>query len=264
MLITIPLVLCFSKTDTELFVTTQVATLQNGAIQVPEDTDGIIMEIGCSDRNTADNEILPFYPKSFLISFEPMLDKYSVLMSRGTERFHSNQRDKSVPLGRHHPRGVVLPFAVAPVGGQYQFYVSAIAGCSSLLHLNKKTKWGRWCLKRLENRTVDAISVNDAISLAPAHLPIQHLKLDVQGLDGAIIKAIPLKFLAKVKKIEFESFNPECNALYHTQIECPVIASYLKEQGFIGTCSKGCEPTSIFHRRKHRGFAQQRFRGHIN
>lgn len=250
MLILIPFVLGFSKTDTELFVTTQVATLQNGAIKVPKTTDRIIMEIGCSDRNTADNEILPFYPKGFLISFEPMLDKYSVLMSRGTKRYHSEQRDKSVPVGHHHPRGVVLPFAVAPVGGQHQLYVSAVAGCSSLLHLNKKTKWGRLCLKTLENRTVDAISVNDAFSLAPAHIPIQHLKLDVQGLDGAIIKAIPFKFLAKVKKIEFESFNPECNALYHSQIACPEIATYLKEQGFMGNCSKGCEPTSIFHRNK--------------
>ena len=149
--------LAFTKTDTQLMTTTQVATLEQGKIRVPSDTDGIIIEMGCSDRNTADDEILPMYPKGFLVSFEPLLDKYAILLARGTERYYRNKRDRAVPLGHHHQRGIILPMAVSQNGGQLTFYVSKVAGCSSLLKLNRNTTWGRFCLDSLETRVVDSL-----------------------------------------------------------------------------------------------------------
>eukprot|EP00966_Prymnesium_polylepis_P282282 6523023-Prymnesium_polylepis.1 len=47
--------LAFMKTDNELMVTTQVAMLKHSKIKMTSDTDGLIIEIGCSDRNTADS-----------------------------------------------------------------------------------------------------------------------------------------------------------------------------------------------------------------
>lgn len=242
------LLLAFLKTDSGLHVTTQVATLEHGTIKMPGDTDGVIIEIGCSDRNTADNEILPYYPKGFLISFEPMLDKYAVLMARGTQRYHGSKRDKAVPLGHHHARGVVLPFAVATQAGNINLHVSSVAGCSSLLKVNKSTSWGRFCRHILENRTVDALGIEDVGALVPPTMPVHYMKLDMQGLDGTIIKSMPSAFLARVKKLQFESVNPTCNRLYDGQMLCPEIEAFLKAKGFKGKCGSGCEPVSTFSR----------------
>lgn len=240
------LTLAFIKTDKELMVTTQVAMLEHGKINMPSDTDGIVIEIGCSDRNTADDEILPKYPKGFLISFEPLLDKYAVLLARGTERYHKHLKDKAVPLGHHHNRGVVIPMAVSPTGGQLSFHVSKVAGCSSLLEINRNTRWGRSCLNQLENRTVDSMKIEDLISLLPDKMPIHYMKFDMQGLDGTIITKLPQDFLARVQTIQFESVNPVCNALYEGQMQCPYIAEFLNKNGFEGKCRPGCEPTSTF------------------
>jgi hypothetical protein len=91
-------------------------TRPDGGLVMPPTTRHVIIEIGCSDRDTADDLLLPHDPHAFLISFEPLLDKYSLLLGRGTSRYHANKKDLSVPLGHHHPRGVVLPLAVSPAG----------------------------------------------------------------------------------------------------------------------------------------------------
>ena len=78
----------------------------------------------------------------FLVSFEPLLDKYAVLLSRGTRRFHpEGGGDRSVPLAHHHKRGIVLPLAISPKGGWINFYVSTVAGCSSMLRVNRSVSW---------------------------------------------------------------------------------------------------------------------------
>lgn len=94
-------------------------TNPDGGLVMPPTTQHVIIEIGCSDRDTADDLLLPNDPHAFLISFEPLLDKYSLLLGRGTARYHANKKDLSVPLGHHHPRGIVLPVAVSPAGAGF-------------------------------------------------------------------------------------------------------------------------------------------------
>ena len=55
----------------------EVAMLDaNGAISMPQSTTNVMMEIGCSDRNTIDQSgQLVTNSNAFLISFEPLLDK---------------------------------------------------------------------------------------------------------------------------------------------------------------------------------------------
>ena len=85
-----------------LVASVQLAHLVRGAIPSPNGTDRVFMEIGCSDMVTADDEVLPSQPTTFLISFEPLLDKYAVLLARGTRRYHGGQgADKAVPLAHH-------------------------------------------------------------------------------------------------------------------------------------------------------------------
>lgn len=64
--------------------------------------------------------------------------------------------------------------------------VSRIAGCSSLLPFNERTAtWGKQCFEgqgaekgqgMLESRLVPTLTLETALSLAPAHLPIEKLK----------------------------------------------------------------------------------------
>ena len=121
------LVLCASivgAADVPLFASVQVAQLSaSGSVRMPHGTKRVFIEIGCSDWGTLDEEALPLDPEAFLLSFEPLLDKYAVLAARGATRYHGRSHDLAVPLGHSHPRAVIMPFAVAPEAGMVNISV---------------------------------------------------------------------------------------------------------------------------------------------
>lgn len=257
--------LAFHKTDTALYHTAQVANLQDGMLRVPTDENitELVIEIGCSDLHTLDDELLPSAPNAFLISFEPMLDKYAVLLARGSSRMYRNIRslpsgaaevrhrqNQAVPLAHHHPRGVVLPFGVSLTGGQATMHISHVAGCSSLLRANPDTKWGRFCLSVLENRSIDTINVEALAALLPRHLPIRLLKVDVQGLDVQLVRAMPPSLLRRVRELRFEAaVLSSCTSLYVGQQPCESVEGYLMRLGFRGHCpsdGRYCEDEAVF------------------
>ena len=164
----------------------------DGAIVMPKTTEYVFIEVGCSDRDTLDEQLLDAHPNAFLISFEPMLDKWAVLTARGLARYHGRgSRDKAVPLGHHHQRGVVLPFAVSPTSGPMQLHVSGIAGCTSLQAQQARSKqWVPFCNRPLENRLVQAVTLRDVLELAGAR-PVRVLKVDAQGVDFQLVDATP-------------------------------------------------------------------------
>jgi hypothetical protein len=157
-----------APSDTSLIASIQLTALDGGHFIVPNGTRYVALEIGCSDRETMDELWLPKHADGFLVSFEPALDKYAVLLARGTEREHKRTRDRSVRLGAHHARGLVLPLAVTPSGGNAQFNVQRVAGCNSVLPMSRKAWWAPWCSKSLETRTVPSISLRTAIGAAPS------------------------------------------------------------------------------------------------
>ena len=159
----------------------QIAALDgNGTLAMPASIRHVLMEIGCSDRDTLDEQMLGTQEDGFLVSFEPQLDKFAVLLARGTTRAHGQRKDRSVQLGHHHDRGIVLPLAVSPHGGPMEFHVQHVSGCSSLLRLNPRATWAPWCNTAMEVRQVPSITLASALSLVPAHLPISFLKVDAQ------------------------------------------------------------------------------------
>ena len=96
------------------------------------------IEVGCSDFHTLDESVPAMQPAgAYLVSFEPLLEKYAVLLARGASRIlgAGKTRDHSTALGHHHPRGVVLPMAVSPFGGQVNFTVST----SPCMHFSART-----------------------------------------------------------------------------------------------------------------------------
>ena len=74
----------------------------NGTLAaIPHGADPLVIEIGVSDRNPLDKELLPNLPKSaFLVSCEPLVDKYA----RGLARSSTMGGDNFQPLGMHHQR----------------------------------------------------------------------------------------------------------------------------------------------------------------
>ena len=227
----------FTKTTTRtLMAPLQIAALTKaGTIPMPDTTQYVLIEIGCSDRHTLD-ETLGNRPGAFLISFEPLLDKYAVLLSRGTTRYHGKKADRAVPLAHHHERGVVLPLAVAAVPGMHNFSVAAIAGCSSLSALNTNAGWAPWCRRQIEARWVPSITLAAALHMSGSHLPVRELKIDAQGVDFELIRSTPPAMLRKrVERIELEVRASDCSPLYIGQRGCDDVVLYMHSIGFANT-----------------------------
>lgn len=205
----------------------------NGHVRVPPDVREAIVEVGCSDRDTVDDELDSKYRDAFLLSFEPLMDKYAVLAARGAKRV-GVRADRGIPLGHHHRRGVVLPLAVSAEGGEATIKVHRWAGCSSLRELNKDANHTRLCQEgEVERRRVPSITLEHALSLIPPQLPIKFLKLDAQGLDFDLLKAVPPHYLhRRVQYIELETISAKCDPIYIGQARCDEAGSYMRRIGY--------------------------------
>jgi len=221
-----------------LLANLHVGTLDagTGALALPAGFTSAILEIGCSDFGTADEELLPRpeHADAFLLSFEPLLDKYAVLAARGTARYHNNTRDRSVSLGHHHRRGVVLPLAVSPMGGPVNFTVGHVAGCSSMLPVaDARRAFTSWCGARREMRVVPSVSLETAIGLLGPDLPISVLKIDAQGVDFKLLKAAPRALVQRrVAMVQMETRSPTCPLLYEGQSTCDEVYEYMTSLGY--------------------------------
>jgi hypothetical protein len=229
-----------------LFARLQVAKLHHGHLRMPPTTTHVIMEVGCSDFQTLDVTMNDRSPSAFLISFEPLLDKYSTLLARGNERFHgANARDASTPLGHNHQRAVVLPMALSPQGGPVNISVSKVAGCSSIRPLRSLQEAAKakvpWCGgQAVEQRTVLSLSLGTALGLA-GKLPVSWLKLDAQGLDLALFNTLSPGWGASVLSIEMEVRSAKCPQLYTGAADCDQVVSFFRAAGFteVGKCPVG-------------------------
>ena len=113
------------KACTPLLAPAQFGLLHDGRLPIPNDATAVLVEIGSSDRNTLDEEVMPGMPNAFLITAEPLIDKYSRAISRRAPA--GTVKDSLEPLGQHHPRGIALPFAVASVASPRQAIGTALA-----------------------------------------------------------------------------------------------------------------------------------------
>ena len=112
---------------------------------------------------------------TFLVTLEPLVDKYA----RGLARSKEFSGDAFQPLGFHHPRGLILPFAVGPSDQPARvvtFNVGKNAGCSSLL----PTVHGRlgWCKTVSERRDVPLVTLERILGLIGSHRAVDFVKID--------------------------------------------------------------------------------------
>ena len=144
---------------------------------VPEGAH-LMLEIGANTRNTLDRELLPQRPDAFLITFEPLLDKYAALMAR------NSRPDTRATLGAHHSRGLVLPFAVSGAhNGVRAFKISGSTdGCASLLD-PVSSYYSQHCTNLtgvLEKRRVPSVSLEVVLRDWLAGRRVALAKVDAQ------------------------------------------------------------------------------------
>ena len=255
----------------QLLATTSIAALapDGQSLRMAPNTEYVLMEIGCSDWDTMDETDLDQHRgRGFLISFEPLLDKYAVLLARGTTRYHGKHGDMAVPLAHHHQHGVVLPLAVSPTGGAFNITVHERAGCSSILAANSSatTSWAKLCHNILETRRVESLSLREAMRLA-GRLPIRFLKVDAQGVDLKLFKALeeqaPGLLFSRIGALQMETRTKQCAPLYAGQETCDEALAFMTSLGYRSNhaCPKQprwCERTMKFFRPSEGNFSAAR------
>lgn len=211
-------------TCTALTVPINVAFLHGGVLPIPANYSTLIFEIGASDRNTADLEILPRLPNAFVVTAEPLLDKYARALGR--RRPATEIIEILEPLGQHHDRGLILPIAVGPVaaidaseafrhagatsgrGKVSSFTVSAVSGCSSLAKMAPRSQFGAWCRSGRSQRQVWTVPLAQMLEWAGGR-QIDFIKIDAQGLDlDIVLSGGPM--LSRVMRVAMETISDDC------------------------------------------------------
>lgn len=238
-----------------LVVPVHVATLVDGRLPIPAEAGRVLLEIGSSDRDTLDVDLLPTMPDAFLVTFEPLVDKYARALGRREDA--ARAVDGYEPLGQHHARGIVLPIAVAPdvaapesgalnasvPGSARNFNVGRRAGCSSLLAVARGRRgntFGHWCNDMPEVRRVWSVRLETV--LAWVGRPVDFLKVDAQGMDLEVVRSGgPL--LHRVRRVALEVVCDDCSELYASQPRCSEVLRQMERFGFVPVAPTPCSPS---------------------
>eukprot|EP00308_Calcidiscus_leptoporus_P009107 CAMPEP_0119359250 /NCGR_PEP_ID=MMETSP1334-20130426/7183_1 /TAXON_ID=127549 /ORGANISM="Calcidiscus leptoporus, Strain RCC1130" /LENGTH=475 /DNA_ID=CAMNT_0007373889 /DNA_START=26 /DNA_END=1454 /DNA_ORIENTATION=- len=227
-----------------LVIPVHVAHLRGGRLAaIPIDAAPLLLEIGSSDRNTADVELLPVLESSFLVTAEPLLDKYARAIGRRTTA--DQARERFEPLSQHHRRGIVLPIAVGPAppeGEARAFKVGGTAGCSSLLNSSKHGSYGRWCDRVSEVRRVWTFPL--ATVLGWMGRPVDFVKIDAQGADLMIVQSGGT-MLHHVRAVQLEVVSDDCSEIYDGQPRCTQVVAEMAALGFMALSPVLCTPIGV-------------------
>ena len=247
--------------DGVLTVPLHVLTMPEGRIAVPNTTSSLYIEIGTNAFSTWDEALLPRRPNAFLVAFEPLVDKWALLLARNTRKRVAGK------LGYHHKRGVVLPFAVSDHEGLADFHVAPRDGCSSLRSMHAprfgswNTSWTRTqCARSIENRRVPTVTLRTVLGRWLPGWRVKRLKIDAQGEDLAVLTGAGRE-LHRVDEVSMETLNDDCDGMYDGQPNCSTIVATMRRLGYLTlkNCSDpktwqkpnglpGCEHDFLFYR----------------
>ena len=222
--------------------------MPNGRIPVPNRTRELLVEIGTNAFDTWDTQVLPKRPFAFLVAFEPLVDKWALLLAR-------NARARVVgALGWHHSRGVILPFAVSDRSGVVPFYVSPRDGCSSLRRTHRPERGG-WrnngfvrnaCAKTVETRHVPAVTLRTVLDEWLPGWRVTRLKVDAQGSDLSVLASAGASALRRVDEVSMETLHDDCDGIYVGQPNCTATLAKMDALGFRPTGRFRCDQKRHF------------------
>jgi hypothetical protein len=244
------------KNTKPLYAQLQILNLnEKGYIPIPASFD-LVIEIGANSRNTMDQEWLPTNKDHFLLTFEPLLDKYATLLSR------NSQPDWRSALGFHHARGIVLPFAISPGKEEYQTFNLAgmVDGCASLLK-SAKARFHPECAsiraEDIEKRRVPSVSLEKVLrEWIDPNVKVAFVKIDAQGFDLQVFLSAG-KQMKRIKSVHLEMTKDTCPRMYEGAPSCSEAVAEMTKQGYTAdkACATapfkeagGCEDNFIFTR----------------
>lgn len=167
-------------------------------------------------------------------------------------------RDSLEPLGQHHDRGFILPFAVAPVAGNGELRdlnVGGNSGCASLLTPDRKrhhggNSFGIWCDEsgqsdkslsdsRSGSRSVWTVSLRQILEWIDR--PVEFSKIDAQGMDLEIVTSGG-SMLHLLERVLLEVVSDDCKPVYVKQPRCSEVVERMGKLGFKPLTPIPCTP----------------------
>ena len=231
-----------------LYADVQVAHLpfERNWHHLASDPSFLFLEVGANNHELERDFLEPMlqdHAGGFLISFEPLLDKYGFLLS------HRAPSQDFMHLGLQHRRALVLPHAVSTCrGATATFHVSPLDGCSSLrapagdFKQNNRDEtrysrsWPKWveenCTALAERREVPCISLATVLGEWLHGRPIARMKIDAQGSDLDVVKSAG-PFVRQLLYVVMEAQGTFEASLYEGQAKCDEIQNEMSAMGFI-------------------------------
>ena len=219
---------------------------------LPWEPRHFFLEVGANNHELEREELEPLLhdgPNGFLLSFEPLLDKYSYLISFSSGGGAEN--NAAVNLGLQHRRGMALPYAIgAHCGAEVRtsvFHVTSLDGCSSLrapsLDFEKNQKagvsgmsWPSWVVERCshlqEERVVPCVPLSTVIGEWLGGRYMARMKIDAQGSDLDVIKSAG-EYLDRLLYVSMEVHSNLAAPIYHGQPPCEEVLVTMKRLGFV-------------------------------
>lgn len=229
-----------SNGENGLFAKIQVAKwpFELNFEHLPSKPTTFYIEIGAHNSDTlVDHLEAQFAQGAFLITFEPLLDKYADLLSRfGVE---PNNR---AYLGMQTHRNMILPIAVG-CNGTAQFHVTPADGCSSLLQPRgedfendpRLAGWNDWmarvCATAAESRWVPCVTLEHVIGHWLTSSDVEYLKVDTQGFDLSVVLSAGHQ-LSKLKSVSLEVQCDHVAKLYRGAPNCTTVYAEMLRRGF--------------------------------
>jgi len=230
-----------SEGDDGIFARVQVAKwpFHLNFEHLGRDPSMFYIEVGANSRDVLlDQMTEPFSRGAFLLTFEPLLDKYATLLHR-----YGRGPDLWSTLGLQHDRSLVLPFAVG-CQGSARFHVTPADGCSSLLRPRgedfrtdpRHPGWNHWmgevCAWTVDERWVPCVSLETVIGSWLREHDVEHLKLDAQGFDMSVI----LSAGRQIERVKSVSLEVQCDSvakLYAGAPNCSTVVREMTRLGFV-------------------------------
>ncbi|CAK9022773.1 unnamed protein product [Durusdinium trenchii] len=154
------------------------------------------IEVGANNYNNIQH-YPDFGDQDFVLSFEPLLDKYAELLTRSQPRIPGQRRK----LGFQNDRGLVFPFAIGCGSPFATFTVTDHDSCSSILptmdgdyegskhERDDDFDFKARCATGLETRRVPCISLEHVLEVWLPGQEIYILKVDAQGADLSVVQS---------------------------------------------------------------------------
>jgi len=206
------------------------------------------LEIGTNSRDLVaeDMRLEAFVRGVFLLSFEPLLDKYAFVLNQ----YGGGRAEVVHALGRQHEQAMVFPLAVG-CNGSAKLFVTKTDGCSSLYEPrgNDFAKdpasgaWKEWvgqaCVQIADTRRVPCISLEHIIDKWLNGSNVEYLKIDAQGSDLAIVQSAGT-LVDRLRAVTVEATCDSVARLYEGTANCTAIYGAMRRLGFLNVFQEHC------------------------